>query len=93
MSFSTPGSSSQGCPSKLTCARVTELIDDYVMGDLAPDTDAAFETHLHRCQDCEAFLNTYRRTIQATGKVCYEAIPPEMLNRIHHFLNEHKLDL
>ncbi len=92
MTRSTNGPSPQASPSKLTCERVTELIIDYMTGDLAPAVSAAFETHLYRCQDCEVFLKTYRETIQVTRTVSYDTIPPEMLNRIHQFFDEQRLD-
>jgi len=42
------------------------LIADYVVGRLNPKMLAAFEKHLGQCSDCAAFLNTYKKTIDAT---------------------------
>jgi len=42
------------------------LIADYVVGRLNPKMLAAFEKHLGLCPDCAAFLNTYKKTIDAT---------------------------
>jgi anti-sigma factor RsiW len=42
------------------------LIADYLSGRLDPTILAAFEKHLNDCPDCTAFLNTYKKTIEAT---------------------------
>jgi anti-sigma factor RsiW len=49
-------------------------------------TCMAFETHLHNCPACTAFLATYTETIRATRAMRYEAIPEEMLARVMRFL-------
>jgi anti-sigma factor RsiW len=35
-------------------------------GQLNPEVLAAFEKHLGQCPDCTAFLNTYKKTVEAT---------------------------
>jgi hypothetical protein len=70
----------------LTCQEVTNLIVDYMTGDLAAATRAAFETHMRGCTDCEAFLNTYRETIRRTRAVRFEDLPADMLKRVEGFL-------
>jgi anti-sigma factor RsiW len=42
------------------------LITDYLADRLSPKILAAFEKHLGQCPDCTAFLNTYKKTIEAT---------------------------
>jgi Putative zinc-finger len=49
-----------------TCKEEVGLIADYVAMRLDPTVLAAFEEHLRQCPDCTAFLNTYKRTIEAT---------------------------
>jgi anti-sigma factor RsiW len=39
---------------------------DYLAGRLDPTVLSAFEKHLGECPDCAAFLNTYKKTIEAT---------------------------
>lgn len=72
----------------LTCEQVTSLIVDYVTGALDPAITNAFELHLQGCQDCMAFLNTYKTTIQATRSLSYEEIPAEMVRRVEEFLKQ-----
>jgi anti-sigma factor RsiW len=71
---------------RLTCEQVTNLIRDYLNGELDPDITATFEEHLRRCTDCTAFLNTYQQTVQAVQSLSYEDIPPEMQIRVRQFL-------
>ena len=73
---------------RITCERVTALLMDYIAGDLDPALVPVFERHLQRCQDCEAFLRTYRETVRATRTLRYDDIPPEMQSRIQVFLHQ-----
>lgn len=70
------------------CREITDLIIDYVTGTLDPETTWEFGEHLRNCEDCVAFLNTYRKTVQVTQSLRYERIPPEMARRIRLFLQE-----
>ena len=49
-----------------TCEEEVALIADYLAGRSDPTVLAAFETHLGQCPDYAAFLNTYKKTIEAT---------------------------
>jgi Putative zinc-finger len=49
-----------------TCKDEVGLITDYLADRLNPKILAAFEKHLGQCPDCTAFLNTYKKTIEAT---------------------------
>jgi len=70
----------------LTCQQVTDLILNYVKGELQARTALALKAHLRECPDCVAFLATYTKTIQVTNALRYETIPPAMRNRVRHFL-------
>ena len=73
---------------RLTCQQATDLIVDYVAGEMVPATHAAFEAHLRNCPDCTAFLNTYRETIRTTRTLRHEDVPEEMLKRVEDFLRQ-----
>ncbi len=70
------------------CREITDLLLDYMTGELDPETVAAFEDHLDLCPDCVAFLNTYKKTVQATRSLRFEDIPAEMEKRVRRFLRE-----
>ena len=76
----------QSPATNLTCQQVTTLLVDYVAGDMEPPTRTAFEAHLRDCQDCLAFLATYKETIRVTRAARYEAIPEKVLTRVLQFL-------
>jgi anti-sigma factor RsiW len=42
------------------------LIAGYLSSDLDPQRCQAFENHLKICDDCAAFLHTYKKTIELT---------------------------
>ena len=89
-----PGHDPETHPStRLTCQRVTELLTEYITGELDTSTALALEAHLQNCRDCIAFFNTYRATVNATRALRYEEIPAEMQQRLHHFLRTHLMDL
>ena len=50
----------------VTCRDATDLLLDFINGELSTETNAEFEKHLGVCPDCVAFLNTYKKTIELT---------------------------
>lgn len=70
------------------CAKITSLIVDYVTGKMNSRTCRMFNQHMRICPDCVNFLNTYRKTIQATQSLRFEDIPPDMVRRVQRFLQE-----
>jgi anti-sigma factor RsiW len=55
----------ESVPSRVTCEQATALLLDYVTDTLDPATTLVLERHLSRCNDCVAFLQTYKETIRA----------------------------
>jgi len=85
MPNSTPFRQSPETP--LTCAQITAVLVDYVSGDMDTATRAAFERHLHDCQECTAFLATYQKTMALIRAVRYETLPAALLRRVQNFLH------
>jgi anti-sigma factor RsiW len=50
-----------------TCKQISALLMDYVSNRLNPTIKQAFEQHLSICPDCVSFVNTYKKTMAATG--------------------------
>ena len=75
-------------PSPQTCQQVTEVIIDYLSGDMEAAATATFERHLQGCRDCRAFFNTYQGTLRATGSLSYEQLPTELSKRVLQFLHQ-----
>ena len=70
----------------MTCEQLTAFIADYLAGELDPETTLVFEAHLDDCSDCTAFLNTYRRAIDAVRSLRSEDIPYDMQDRVRQCL-------
>lgn len=73
----------------LGCRDIVELLDDYVDGALERSVAAALEAHLEDCQDCTAFLQTYRGTMRASRHLSESQLPPELRQRLLEFLRRH----
>jgi anti-sigma factor RsiW len=48
----------------MTCREVADFLADYLSNALAADVRAQFEQHLSVCPNCQAYLATYRVTIE-----------------------------
>jgi anti-sigma factor RsiW len=54
-----------------------QLITDYLEGALAPRDRERFETHLESCEPCTQYVEQFRRTIAATGRLHVDDLSPE----------------
>ncbi|MGH6630799.1 MAG: anti-sigma factor family protein, partial [Burkholderiales bacterium] len=45
-----------------------DLLADYLDGALSPDVIVDLERHLQDCQPCVAYLETYKKTRELTGR-------------------------
>ncbi len=70
----------------LTCRDVIGLITDYLEATLTEEQIAEFEAHLDGCDACQAYRNTYRRTMELTARSEHVEMPVEMRRRLHDFL-------
>jgi len=70
----------------LTCREAIGLLADYLESALSEQEIRELEEHLARCGPCQAYLNTYRRTKDLTGKAEKVAMPEEMKDRLRTFL-------
>ena len=69
-----------------TCKQITDLVLDYLAGKLSPTVSRRFSEHLRICPDCVSFMNTYKKTIHATGSLQVEQIPAKVRANILAFL-------
>ena len=75
-------------PSAKTCKELTELISDYVTGQLKPSLKREFEQHLSICPDCVNFLNSYKKTVAVTGDIEPTTLPAKVRNNVLDFLRK-----
>jgi anti-sigma factor RsiW len=62
----------------LVCQQAVELVTGYLEGTLSRDDRRRFEAHLANCPHCTEYLAQMRATIQLTGRVTPEDLPPFM---------------
>ncbi len=72
------------------CRDIVDLLGEYLDGELDPATAEALKAHLADCQDCTAFLNTYRGTVRTARQLREEQIPPALRERLLTFLRQQK---
>jgi anti-sigma factor RsiW len=70
----------------LRCRDIVDLLDEYLDGALDRADAAALEAHLVGCQDCTAFIRTYRGTVRASRQLRESQLPPELRARLLTFL-------
>ncbi|MDQ7041187.1 MAG: zf-HC2 domain-containing protein [Rhodothermus sp.] len=70
---------------RLTCEDVNRFLAAYLDGALDAHTRAAFEAHLQDCDDCQAYLDQYRKTIELVRQAADVPEPPPAL--IEHTLS------
>jgi anti-sigma factor RsiW len=70
----------------LACREAIGLLADYLESALSEEEIRELEEHLAGCGPCQAYLNTYRRTKDLTGKAERVAMPEEMKDRLRTFL-------
>lgn len=61
----------------LVCREVVELVTRYLEGAMPADERARFEAHIGVCPNCARYLEQFRQTIAATGRLREDDVAPE----------------
>ena len=67
---------------ELACREIVELVTAYLEDALSPADRDRFEEHLVFCDGCERYLEQMRLTIEATGRIRPEDLPPALEERL-----------
>src|SRR5437879_250467 len=59
----------------MKCDRVLDLLSDYLDGELSPAAVLGVQSHLRRCEPCEAEHQALRRTVQMVSLFGRQSIP------------------
>ena len=62
---------------EMPCRELVELITDYLENRLSPRDRARFEAHLTECEACRRYLEQFRQTIRALGRLPEESLSSE----------------
>jgi anti-sigma factor RsiW len=69
------------------CKDIVENIIGYVEAELDYKTLEALESHLYECAECQAFVRTYRKMLELTGKLKEKTfVTPEIRERLKKLL-------
>jgi anti-sigma factor RsiW len=66
----------------MTCRDVTELLIEYIAGELAAEQAEHVRQHLDDCPPCVHYVATYHLTIQLTRRLPAAEPPPALLDRL-----------
>ena len=62
---------------ELPCRDLVELVTEYLEDRLPADDRARFDVHLAECEACRAFLEQFRQTLRALGRLPEESLSAE----------------
>ncbi len=62
---------------EMPCRELVEVETEYLEDRLSPGDRARFEIHLEACEACRAFMEQFRQTIRALGRLPEESLSPE----------------
>jgi anti-sigma factor RsiW len=69
------------------CRDVVENIIDYIEKELDDKTLEELEKHASDCPECQAFVRTYTRMLELTGKLKERTfVTPQIRKRLKDFL-------
>jgi anti-sigma factor RsiW len=62
---------------EMPCKELVEVVTDYLENRLSPADRIRFEAHLALCEVCRLYLEQFRETIRALGRLPEESLSPE----------------
>lgn len=66
----------------MTCREFTEVLIEYVSGELTVEQAASLRRHLDDCPPCVYLLQTYQMTIRLTRRMPPAELPPAAAERL-----------
>ena len=70
----------------MNCKDAIGVLADFLEQSLSPEVLAELERHLSDCGPCRAYLETYRKTVELTGRAEHVEMPEEMKARLRSLL-------
>lgn len=59
----------------MNCREFTEFLMAYLDGELPEETRSTFDFHLHGCQSCVNYMESYQATVALGRAACSEDAP------------------
>lgn len=71
-----------------TCKDCVDVLRDYLDGEMSPEDEAHFKSHLEDCPPCVEFLESYRATPGLCKKALAQRMPQELSEKLKAYLRE-----
>jgi anti-sigma factor RsiW len=62
---------------EMACVELVEVVTEYLEGTLPQADRRRFQAHLAECPYCVDYVEQFRQTIEATGRLTLESIAPQ----------------
>jgi predicted anti-sigma-YlaC factor YlaD len=66
----------------MTCKELVELVTAYLENALDAHTLALFDAHLQYCDGCRNYLEQFRVTVRAVGRIREDELDPAFRGRL-----------
>ena len=66
----------------MNCNELVELVTAYLDESLDLETRARFDLHLLECDGCTNYLQQFRATVQAVGRIRDDDLDPALRDRL-----------
>jgi len=66
----------------LSCQQLTELVTEYLEGEMSLGGRLRFQVHLGMCSHCRRYLAQMRATVNTLGQVPDEPIPDQVRDEL-----------
>jgi predicted anti-sigma-YlaC factor YlaD len=66
----------------LTCQQVTEIVTDYLEGEMPFWQRVQFQLHIGMCRHCREYLRQMKATIETMGRLPDEPIPDDVKDEL-----------
>jgi anti-sigma factor RsiW len=66
----------------MPCRELVELVSDYLEDRLTPLDRSRFAAHLAACEPCRTYLDQFRQTVRALGRLPAESLSPDAKNAL-----------
>jgi len=72
----------------MTCRELTEMLLEFVAGELGEEVAREVRKHLEACPPCDNIVRSYRVTIHVTRTLPPRPLPPGLVERVKEALGQ-----
>jgi hypothetical protein len=74
----------------MICKKIFLKLSEYIDRDIDPKICDKIDQHIANCKPCQAFINTFRKTVNLLRlRHSESAVPPDTHRRLHQRLHQH----